>query len=64
MGIISFLSLESWKFWATKVFAFGFRGGDVELVGTSSALRKIEGDDIDYLHAIVRAGKFCKCKIW
>ena len=35
----------------------------MELVGTSSALRKIEGDDIDYLHAIVRAGKFCKCKV-
>ena len=38
-------------------FAFAFRGGDVELVGTSSALKKIEGEDIDYFHALVRAGK-------
>ena len=29
----------------------------MELVGTSSALRKIEGEDIDYFHALVRAGK-------
>lgn len=45
-------------------FAFGFRDDDVELVGTSSALRKIDGDDIDYLHAIVRAGKLGKCIVY
>lgn len=38
-------------------FAFGLLGDDVELVGTTNALRKINNDDIDYFTLIVRAGE-------
>ena len=40
--IFQFKDLESLGY---QSVAFGFHGGDVELVGTSSALRKIEGED-------------------
>ena len=37
-------------------FAFVFCGEDVELVGTSSSLKRIEAEDIEYLHSLVCAG--------
>ena len=37
-------------------FAYAFCGEDVELVGTSSSLKKIEAEDIEYLHSLVCAG--------
>ena len=53
----SFLQLCELEEYGYEGFAFAFCGDDVEMVGTSSALKKVDSNDIHYLHSLVTIGK-------
>ena len=52
-----FLKLNELEEIGYQGFAFVLCGDNVELVGTTSALERMNSEDINYLHALITVGE-------